>query len=150
MDQNKNIYWQNDSVEFIEAAPGARLCEAFKNPSETLVIHLVGAVEDHTVLPKCLCHVFHRLRFPSAYNFISRVQQLKVQKLPYAFSLSLQNHLKKYESISCAKVVIYRSKILREKNCLSKIFVDNYTCRSSWGTSHAHAKCLSSLQVSLL
>ena len=63
-----NAYRQNDPVELIEATPGARLCQALEDPSQALVVHLVGAVEDHAVLPKRLCHVFHRLRFPSAFN----------------------------------------------------------------------------------
>ena len=64
-------HWQNDPVELIKASPGPRLRQALEDPSETLVVHLVGTVEDHAVFPQGFSHVLHRLRFPSSWYVLS-------------------------------------------------------------------------------
>lgn len=42
---------QFDTVELIEAAPGTRLREPLEDAAQTAIVHLIGAVKDHYVLP---------------------------------------------------------------------------------------------------
>mmetsp|Transcript_174 Transcript_174/g.336 ORF Transcript_174/g.336 Transcript_174/m.336 type:complete len:308 (-) Transcript_174:126-1049(-) len=47
-----------NSIEFIEATPGARLYQARENTPHRLVVHTVGAIDHHNVFRKVLPQIF--------------------------------------------------------------------------------------------
>ena len=46
-----------DAVEFVKAAPGARLRQALIDLAHGLVVHLVAAIEDIALHPQCASQI---------------------------------------------------------------------------------------------
>ena len=71
----------SDSIELVEAAPRARLCEAREELAGNLVVHLVGAIRDNDPDGEPAPEVFRRLSLAGAGGALRRAAHHQPERL---------------------------------------------------------------------